>query len=171
LPIFNQTHTFLILTLILTLDPLHTPLFSLPSPAMSLVTYILLSALHSGLSSQFHPEVLGRTASKALGVVLLEFIAIKLGTYLLDVRGSSATGVGGSLEMGMYGGYKFVGIILTLVVSLVTRSRGVWWVTFLYTVAANAFFLVSPPFSLLAPFLNSPSSGTADRSSHRALLL
>jgi hypothetical protein len=138
---------------------------------MSLVTYILLSALHSGLSSQFHPEVLGRTASKALGVVLLEFIAIKLGTYLLDVRGSSATGVGGSLEMGMYGGYKFVGIILTLVVSLVTRSRGVWWVTFLYTVAANAFFLVSPPFSLLAPFLNSPSSGTADRSSHRALLL
>lgn len=75
---------------------------------MSLVTYILLSALHSGVKDNFHPEVLGVTASKALGVVVLEFVAIKLGTYLLDLRGG-VEGVSGSLEMVMYGGYKFVG--------------------------------------------------------------
>lgn len=77
---------------------------------MALVTYILLSAIHSGLNETFHPEVLGVTASKAFGVVLLEFIAIKLGTYLLDVKGG-ATGISGSLEMAMYGGYKFVGFV------------------------------------------------------------
>lgn len=76
---------------------------------MSIITYILLSALHSGLQSRFHPEVLGLTASKALGVVLLEFMGIKLGGYLLDVKG----GEGGSAwEVGFYGGYKFVGCVL-----------------------------------------------------------
>ena len=49
----------------------------------------------------------------------------------------------GSLEMAMYGGYKFVGIILVLVVNLVSETRWIWWAVFLYTVAANAFFLVS----------------------------
>jgi hypothetical protein len=109
---------------------------------MALVTYTLLSTIIHGVREQFKPELLGVTASKALGVVLLEFIAIKLGTYLLDVRGG-ATGVSGSLEMAMYGGYKFVGIILVLLVSLVSEVRWLWWAVFLYTVAANAFFLVS----------------------------
>lgn len=74
---------------------------------MSIITYILLSALHTGLQSRFHPEVLGLTASKALGVILLEFMALKLGTYLLDVKGSGA----GAWEVGFYGGYKFVGCV------------------------------------------------------------
>ena len=78
------------------------------SAAMSIITYILLSALHTGLQSRFHPEVLGLTASKALGVVLLEFMALKLGTYLLDVKGGGA----GAWEVGFYGGYKFVGCVL-----------------------------------------------------------
>lgn len=72
---------------------------------MALVTYTLLSALASGLQSRFHPEVLGYSLSKALLVVVAEFCAIKLGCYLLDVRGSGASGV----ELIGYGGYKFVG--------------------------------------------------------------
>jgi multisubunit Na+/H+ antiporter MnhG subunit len=72
---------------------------------MALVTYTLLSALASGLQSRFHPEVLGYSLSKALLVVVGEFCAIKLGCYLLDVRGSGASGV----ELIGYGGYKFVG--------------------------------------------------------------
>jgi hypothetical protein len=60
---------------------------------MALVTYTLLSALASGLQSRFHPEVLGYSLSKALLVVVGEFCAIKLGCYLLDVRGSGASGV------------------------------------------------------------------------------
>jgi len=74
---------------------------------MALVTYTLLSALASGLQSRFHPEVLGYSLSKALLVVSGEFCAIKLGCYLLDVRGSGASGV----ELIGYGGYKFVGYV------------------------------------------------------------
>jgi hypothetical protein len=75
---------------------------------MALVTYTLLSALASGLQSRFHPEVLGYSLSKAMLVVIGEFCAIKLGCYLLDVRGSGASGV----ELIGYGGYKFVGYVI-----------------------------------------------------------
>ena len=78
--------------------------------AMALVTYTLLSALASGLQSRFHPEVLGVSFSKAIGVVIAEFCAIKLGCYLLDVRGGGASGV----ELIGYGGYKFVGWVASL---------------------------------------------------------
>lgn len=53
---------------------------------MALVTYILLAALHSGLQSRFHPEILGVTASKALAVVLLDFLFVKLGCYFLNIQ-------------------------------------------------------------------------------------
>jgi hypothetical protein len=76
---------------------------------MALVTYTLLSALASGLQSRFHPEVLGYSLSKAMLVVIGEFCAIKLGCYLLDVKGSGASGV----ELIGYGGYKFVGYVIS----------------------------------------------------------
>ncbi|OCF33641.1 ER to Golgi transporter Yif1 [Kwoniella heveanensis BCC8398] len=106
-------------------------------PTMALVTYTLLSALASGLQSRFHPEVLGLSLSKALAVVILEFCAIKLGCYLLDVRGGGASGV----ELIGYGGYKFVGIIATIVVSMLGFGRLVTIGTFVYVFGANAFFL------------------------------
>jgi hypothetical protein len=75
---------------------------------MAIVTYTLLAALAAGLQSRFHPEVLGVSFSKAMGVVVTEFMAIKLGCYLLDVRGGGgASGV----ELIGYGGYKFVGYV------------------------------------------------------------
>ena len=53
---------------------------------MALVTYILLAALSSGLNSRFHPEILGVTASKALAVVLLDFLFVKGGCYFLNIQ-------------------------------------------------------------------------------------
>lgn len=44
---------------------------------MALVTYTLLSALSSGLKSEWDPELLGYSLSKALGVVIVEFMCIK----------------------------------------------------------------------------------------------
>jgi hypothetical protein len=97
-----------------------------PGVAMALVTYTLLAAFASGLQSRFHPEVLGISLSKSFAVVIFEFLCIRsvvpraclgkgfvlidrgacrLGCYLLDVRGSGASGV----ELIGYGGYKFVG--------------------------------------------------------------
>lgn len=74
---------------------------------MALVTYTLLCGLSSGLKSRFHPEVLGASFFSAMVVVIAEFCFIKLGCYLLDVRGGGASGV----ELIGYGGYKFVGCV------------------------------------------------------------
>lgn len=71
---------------------------------MAFVTYILLSALYSGLASRFHPQVLGMVASRAFAIVLAEFVFINLGCYLLNITGS-----GQVTDLVSYGGYKFVG--------------------------------------------------------------
>lgn len=66
---------------------------------MAMVTYVLLAAVLSG-----DPMVLGESASRALGVVLLDFVFVKLGCYILNVQGSSQV-----VDLIAYGGYKFVG--------------------------------------------------------------
>ncbi|WWC92300.1 uncharacterized protein L201_007254 [Kwoniella dendrophila CBS 6074] len=116
-------------------------------PTMALVTYTLLSALASGLQSRFHPEVLGLSLSKSLAVVILEFCAIKLGCYLLDVKGGGASGV----ELIGYGGYKFVGIIVCIITSMLGFGKLVSWGVFVYTFGANAFFLLRSLKYVLLP--------------------
>lgn len=71
---------------------------------MAFVTYVLFVALLRGLKDRFHPEVLGTAASKALAVVIVDFIFVKTGCYILNIQGS-----GQVLDLIAYGGYKFVG--------------------------------------------------------------
>ena len=90
---------------------------------MAIVTYILLTALHSGIHAHFHPrvrfffsfhsfpvlniqisQILGESASRATVVVILDFCFIKLGCYILNIQGSSQ-----AVDIVAYGGYKFVG--------------------------------------------------------------
>jgi len=123
---------------------------------MALVTYMLLFSFARGLQSRFKPEVLGESLSKAFAVVMLEFIVIKLGCYFLDVRDSGgASGV----ELLAYGGYKFVGIIVTIIAGMLDFGMVVNWAVFFYTFCANAFFLVSlvPNVAKLTPSF-APSS-------------
>ena len=105
---------------------------------MALVTYVLLCGLASGLQSRFHPEVLGASFFKAIAVIIMEFCIIKLGCYLLDVRGGGASGV----ELIGYGGYKFVGIIATVVTGFLNLGSMSTLAAFAYTFLANLFFLV-----------------------------
>lgn len=129
-------------------------------PTMAVVTYTLLSALAAGLGQRFHPEVLGYAASKAMAVILIEFFAIKLGCYFLDVRGGGASGV----ELLAYGGYKFVGIIVTVLASLLSFGRVATGTVFLYVSCANAFFLLRSLKYVLLP--DSSVSASAATLSH-----
>ena len=112
-------------------------------PVMAFVTYILLSTLLAGLRGAFNPEVMGITATAAFAIVVLEILALKLGTYLLSITNESQL-----LDLVAYSGYKFVGVIVTLVIAE-TLNRGAgtggWagWTVFIYTYLANALFLVS----------------------------
>ena len=110
---------------------------------MAFVTYILLSTLIAGLRGAFHPELLGLTATTAFAVVIFEILGLKLGCYLLSISNESQI-----LDLVAYSGYKFVGIIVTLVTEgVVGGANGArsWasWVAFFYSFFACAFFLVS----------------------------
>ena len=109
---------------------------------MAFVTYILLSALLAGLRGDFRPEMFGITASTAIGIVIFEILALKLGCYLLSISNESQL-----LDLVAYSGYKFVGIIVTvLIAEIFNRGAGtggwVGWMMFFYTFSALAFFLV-----------------------------
>jgi len=129
-------------------------------PVMAFVTYILLSTLLAGLRGAFHPELLGLTATTAFAVVIFEILGLKLGCYLLSISNESQL-----LDLVAYSGYKFVGIIVTVVISETLnggRGTGGWigWTVFTYTFLANAFFLVwlPSPFPSVPRFLASLSS-------------
>lgn len=73
---------------------------------MALVTYILLSALHYGFSGKFNPTIFGSLASRAIGVLILDFLFVKMGCYVLGVQSGPGSG---AADIVAYGGYKFVG--------------------------------------------------------------
>ncbi|KAF2465981.1 YIF1-domain-containing protein [Lindgomyces ingoldianus] len=120
-------------------------------PMMALVTYILLSTLLAGLRGAFHPELLGSTTVAATLVILLEILIIKLGTFILNISSSSQI-----LDLIAYSGYKFAGVIISLLLSELLGHMGVggtWvsWVVFLYCFGANAFFLLRSLRYVLLP--------------------
>jgi protein transport protein YIF1 len=113
---------------------------------MAFVTYILLSAFLSGIQGHFNPENFSVTASYAFAVVLFEMLAIKLVCYLLSISGQV-------LDLVSYGGYKFVGIVITMLVRLAgilgrregaSPGWGRWfeWGVFIYCFLCLAFYLV-----------------------------
>lgn len=122
-------------------DDLNSP--DMYIPVMALVTYILLSVLLAGFRGDFHPELLGSITTTAIAVIAFEILCLKLATYILNINNDSQL-----LDLVAYSGYKFVGIIVTMVASEVLNpgkgTRGwVGWTVFVYTFLANAFFLVS----------------------------
>lgn len=131
-------------------------------PVMAFVTYILLSTLLAGLRGAFHPELLGLTATTAFVVVIFEILGLKLGCYLLSISNDSQL-----LDLVAYSGYKFVGVIVTLVVAeIFNRGEGtggwIGWTIFLYTFFANAFFLLrSLKYVLLPEQSPNTSSGAS----------
>lgn len=130
-------------------DDLNSP--DMYIPVMALVTYILLSAMLAGFRGEFHPELLGSITTTAIAVIIFEIICLKLAMYILSINNDSQL-----IDLVAYSGYKFVGIILTLVASeILTPGRGtggwVGWTVFTYTFLANAFFLLRSLKYVLLP--------------------
>lgn len=121
-------------------DDLNSP--DMYIPVMAMVTYILFSVLLSGFRGDFHPELLGSLTTTAIAVVIFEIVCLKIAMYMLSINNDSQL-----LDLVAYSGYKFVGIIVTLLAAeILTPGRGtggwVGWVVFIYTYLANGFFLV-----------------------------
>jgi len=115
-------------------------------PVMAIVTYILLTALHSGIHARFHPQILGESASRATAVIFFDFCFVKLGCYILNIQGSSQV-----IDIVAYGGYKFVGVILSLAAGFLGATGILWTLIFVYAFLSNAFFLLRSLRSVVLP--------------------
>ena len=92
---------------------------------MALVTYILLAALHSGLQSRFHPEILGVTASTAIVVVLLDFAIVKKAYTSIEADGAIAVKTKQAILVGEYAAPVQAGEATTVVEGLADYLIGV----------------------------------------------
>ncbi|KAH8792091.1 ER to Golgi transport protein-like protein Yif1 [Hyaloscypha finlandica] len=139
-------------------DDLNSP--DMYIPLMALVTYILLSTMMAGLQGAFNPELLGYTATYAFFVVGIEILLLKFGCYLLSISNDSQL-----LDLVAYSGYKFVGVIATILVSEISnggKGTGGWigWTIFSYTFLANALFLLRSLKYVLLPENSNDERGT-----------
>ncbi|XP_043931620.1 protein YIF1A [Protopterus annectens] len=105
-------------------------------PTMAFITYILLAGVALGIQQRFSPEVLGMCASTALVWMVIEVLALLLGLYLVTVQTDLTT-----FDLLAYSGYKYVGMILTVVSGLVFGSDG-YYVSLAWTSCALMYFIV-----------------------------
>ncbi|KAG5513822.1 hypothetical protein PMAC_000860 [Pneumocystis sp. 'macacae'] len=130
-------------------------------PVMAFVTYVLLSSLLAGLKGDFYPELLGTTALMALIVVIFEILAIKFGCYILGIYNQIQF-----LDLAAYSGYKFIGIIVTML-SGMFLNLVLTYCVFFYTFIATAFFLLRSLRYILLPESNISSNATMNLSQRR----
>ncbi|KAF3930472.1 hypothetical protein ABW20_dc0110157 [Dactylellina cionopaga] len=125
-------------------DDLNSP--DMYIPVMAFVTYILLYTMLAGIQGHFHPELLGKLASTAFAIVVLEIVGLKFGCYLLNINNESQL-----LDLVAYSGYKFVGIIATMLIQEIFVVGWIKWLGFAYFFSANAFFLLRSLKYVLLP--------------------
>ncbi|KAK3535906.1 hypothetical protein QTP70_021202 [Hemibagrus guttatus] len=103
---------------------------------MAFITYILLAGMALGIQKRFSPEVLGLCASTALVWVIIEVLVMLLSLYLLTVHTDLST-----FDLVAYSGYKYVGMIFTVLCGLLFGSDG-YFVALAWCSCALMFFIV-----------------------------
>ncbi|PSN31701.1 hypothetical protein C0J52_22689 [Blattella germanica] len=106
-------------------------------PTMAYVTYVLVAGLVLGMQDRFTPEMLGIQASSALAWTVVEIIIELITLYITNIQTNLKT-----LDLLAYGGYKYVGIIFAVLLSLVFHKTG-YYAGLIYFSISLAFFLVS----------------------------
>ncbi|KAM7000657.1 protein YIF1A [Tautogolabrus adspersus] len=118
-------------------------------PTMAFITYILLAGIALGIQKRFSPEVLGLCASTALVWMIIEVLVMLLSLYLLTVHSDLTT-----FDLIAYSGYKYVGMIFTVLCGLLFGSDG-YYVALAWCSCALVVFIVR---SLRMKILTSLSS-------------
>lgn len=101
-------------------------------PLMSYMTYILVYGMQRGVVSEFRPEIIPSTASFALVLLILEVGATKMGFY---IAGSAVP----ILDVCANCGYKFVQVVLMVVIRILVGSNSIYYVFFTYFGACAAW--------------------------------
>ena len=104
-------------------------------PSMAFVTYILVVGYMLGMQERFSPEVLATTASSALTSLILEILVVYLTTTIFNITSTLA-----KWDFLAFSMYKYVGMIVCLLIGLLLSSSG-YYPALVYTSAALALFL------------------------------
>lgn len=112
-------------------------------PVMAFVTYVLVVGFVFGTRNAFKAEVLANYFSRGLGVLTMEVLIIKLLLYLINARPTPW------LDVIAYRGYKFVGVVLTIVLGLLVPRLYV--PALLYSATAMGIFLMRSHRRIILP--------------------
>lgn len=135
-------------------------------PTMAYVTYVLVAGLVLGMQQRFSPEQIGIQSSSALAWCLIELGVYNATLYISNIQTSLRT-----LDLLAYSGYKFVGLIVSILLSIVGGSTAYFCMLGYFSLAL-AFFLVRSLRAQVLPEIsqqeayygdNVPSSGNKRR--------
>ena len=106
---------------------------------MSLITYVLVSAVVYGNAGQFDPDVIPDVTTKCFVTQVLEVLVIRFGFYLMQAPVAF-------LDLFSYTGYKYVGLSINMIIGMLLSqlemgTRG-FYITFLWTASAASFFML-----------------------------
>lgn len=103
---------------------------------MAYVTYVLVAGMVLGMQQKFTPEQIGILASSALAWFLVELAVYSCTLYIANIKTTLRT-----LDLLAFSGYKFVGIIISVLVSII-GAKTAYYCCLIYVSFALAFFLV-----------------------------
>lgn len=105
-------------------------------PTMAYVTYVLLAGFVLGFQNRFSPEQLGIQTSSTLAWALVEVFVERITIYITNIKTQLCT-----LDLIAYSGYKYVGMIFAILLSLVFSKMG-YYLGLIYFSISLAFFLI-----------------------------
>lgn len=105
-------------------------------PTMAYVTYVLVAGLVLGTQQRFSPEQIGILSSSALAWCIVELAIYSGALYIANIQTSLRT-----LDLLAYSGYKFVGIIISILLGLV-GGRTAYYIGLVYCSLSLAFYLI-----------------------------
>lgn len=103
---------------------------------MGFLTYVVMAGLSLGTQQRFSPEQLGIVASSALAWSLLELVVHTITLYTMNLDTSLRT-----LDLLAYCGYKYVGINVALLLSILLKRFGYYMVLAYFSISLG-FFLI-----------------------------
>lgn len=107
-------------------------------PSMSLLTYIVAWALVEGIRGDFHPEMLGYTTTRTLAFYLIDVCFAKVGFFALGIDNR-----GGKIwDLASYSGYKFVPVLMIILIEAMTDSTLVKYLAILLLTFSLGFFMM-----------------------------
>ncbi|ESO05181.1 hypothetical protein HELRODRAFT_111184 [Helobdella robusta] len=134
-------------------------------PVMAFVTYTLLAGLLLGMQNRFSPEQLGVISSTALIWTVLELTILLITRSILNIQ----TGDYGPsyLDWLAFCGYKYVGMIMILMLSVMFQSTG-YYCGLVWMSLSLAYFLVR---SLKVAIQGHSDPGSFERGNKRKLYM